>query len=47
MDGSPRFIDRMFNPKYPFEYLDEAGEITNRERLARAEAFYRERNMLD
>jgi oxygen-independent coproporphyrinogen-3 oxidase len=47
VDGSPRFIDRMFNPKYPFEYLDEVGEVTNRERLARAEAFYRERNMLD
>ena len=46
-DGSPRFIDRLFNPKYPYEYLDVAGEEALAAKLARAEAFYRERGMLD
>ena len=47
VDGSPRFIERLFNPKYPFEYLDESAASANREKLARAEAFYCERSMLD
>ena len=47
VDGSPRYIERMFNPKYPYEYLEEAGVTANREKLMRAEAFYRERGMLD
>ena len=47
VDGTPRFIERLFNPKYPFEYLDEAAASANREKLARAESFYRERSMLD
>ena len=47
VDGSPRYIERMFNPKYPYEYLDEAGAVSMQEKLTRAEAFYRERGMLD
>jgi hypothetical protein len=45
IDGTPRFIERMFNPKYPYEYLDETGETAMRDKLIRAEAFYRERGM--
>lgn len=46
-DGSPRYIERLFNPKYPYEYLDETGTTAMANKLARAEAFYRERGMLD
>ncbi len=46
-DGSPRYIERLFNPKYPYEYLDETGTNAMATKLARAEAFYRERGMLD
>ncbi len=46
-DGSPRYIERLFNPKYPYEYLDETGSTATATKLARAEAFYRERGMLD
>ena len=45
-DGSPRYIERMFNPKYPYEYLDDTGAASMQEKLSRAEAFYRERGML-
>lgn len=47
VDGSPRYIERMFNPKYPYEYLDDAGVVSMKEKLKRAEEFYRERSMLD
>ena len=47
VDGSPRYIERMFNPKYPYEYLDDSGTASMQEKLSRAEAFYRERNMLN
>lgn len=47
VDGSPRYIERLFNPKYPFEYLDETGTASLQGKLARAEAFYRERSMLE
>ena len=46
-DGSPRYIERLFNPKYPYEYLDETGDAAMANKLARAEAFYRERGMLE
>ncbi len=46
-DGSPRYIERLFNPKYPYEYLDATGDSAIQNKLARAEAFYRERGMLD
>ncbi len=46
-DGSPRYIERMFNPKYPYEYLDDTGADAMQTKLARAEAFYRERGLLD
>ena len=45
-DGSPRYIERLFNPKYPYEYLDETGDTAIRHKLERTEAFYRERGML-
>ncbi len=46
-DGSPRYIERLFNPKYPYEYLGENGQAAMSEKLARAEAFYRDRGLLD
>ncbi len=46
-DGSPRYIERVFNPKYPYEYLDETGAHAMSQKLMRAEAFYRERGMLE
>ncbi len=46
-DGSPRYIERLFNPKYPYEYLGDAGKTAMVNKLARTEAFYRERGMLD
>ena len=46
LDGTRRYIERLFNPKYPYEYLSETGDLSMQNKLARAEAFYRERNML-
>ncbi len=46
-DGSPRYIERLFNPKYPYEYLDETGSAAMAHKLERAEAFYRERGMIE
>jgi coproporphyrinogen III oxidase-like Fe-S oxidoreductase len=46
-EGKSPMIDRYFNHKYPYEYLDEAGAVSMQEKLTRAEAFYRERSMLD
>ncbi len=46
-DGAPRYIERVFNPKYPYEYLDETGSAAMAHKLSRAEAFYRERGMLE
>jgi hypothetical protein len=37
----------MFNPKYPYEYLDDTGAASMQEKLVRAEAFYRERGMME
>ena len=36
-------IERMFNPKYPYEYLDEAGLTSIDAKLSRMEDYYRER----
>ena len=36
-------IERMFNPKYPYEYLDAAGHDAIEAKLKRMEAYYRER----
>ncbi len=46
VDGSPRFIDRLFNPKYPYEYLDTLGAEAMAQKLARIEAFYRENQLV-
>lgn len=46
LDGSPRYIDRMFNPKYPYEYLEEAGEVANAAKLEKIEHFYRSRGLV-
>ena len=46
VDGSPRFIDRLFNPKYPYEYLDTAGADAMAQKLARIEAFYHENQLV-
>lgn len=46
VDHSPRFIDRLFNPKYPYEYLDAPGEEAMAQKLSRIETFYRERQMV-
>ncbi len=46
VDGSPRFIERSFNPKYPYEYLDTVGEESMAKKLAGIEAFYRDRHMV-
>ena len=43
-DGSNPLIQRLFYPKYPYEYLrDESTE----EKRSRIEFFYREQNLLD
>ncbi len=41
--GEKPFIERLFYPKYPYEYLRDE---STREKLALMEAFYRKRNML-
>ena len=46
-DGSNQFINRLFNPKYPYEYLDTAGEDAMRQKVEAVETFYRERHLLD
>lgn len=45
-DGSPRYIDRLFNPKYPYEYLDETGEAATAAKLEKIETFYRTRGLV-
>ncbi len=47
LDGSPRYIERIFNPKYPYEYLSDTGAESMKQKLERAEAFYRERHISD
>ena len=47
LDGSPRYIERIFNPKYPYEYLSDTGAEAMKQKLERAEAFYRERHLSD
>ena len=46
-DGSARYINRLFNPKYPYEYLDSDGDTVMAEQADRIEAFYRERGLLE
>ena len=46
VDGSPRYIERQFNPKYPYEYLDDAGREAVTDKLGRIESFYRERQLI-
>ena len=46
-DGSSRYINRLFNPKYPYEYLDSDGDTVMAEQADRIEAFYRERGLLE
>ena len=40
-------INRLFNPKYPYEYLDSDGDTVMAEQADRIEAFYRERGLLE
>ena len=47
VDGSPRFIDRLFNPKYPYEYLDTVGAEAMTAKIKHIEAFYASRQLLD
>ncbi|MCQ2429601.1 MAG: coproporphyrinogen dehydrogenase HemZ [Clostridia bacterium] len=46
-DDSARFINRLFNPKYPYEYLDTAGEEAMKSKIEAIETFYRERHLLE
>jgi oxygen-independent coproporphyrinogen-3 oxidase len=46
-DGSGRYINRLFNPKYPYEYLDTAGEDAMKEKNRQIEIFYKERRLTD
>lgn len=46
-DGSNRLINRLFNPKYPYEYLGEDGKAVLAEQGRAIEEFYRERNLLE
>ena len=41
-DGSPRVIERFFNPKYPYEYLSDN---KTEQKLAAAREFYTRRNL--
>jgi oxygen-independent coproporphyrinogen-3 oxidase len=41
-DGSPRVIERFFNPKYPYEYLSDN---KTEQKIAAALEFYRRRNL--
>lgn len=45
-DDSARYINRLFNPKYPYEYLDGDGDAAMAEQATRIESFYRERGLL-
>ena len=47
VDGSPRHIDRLFNPKYPYEYLDTVGSEAMADKIRRIEAFYTDRKLLE
>ncbi|MBE6558335.1 MAG: coproporphyrinogen dehydrogenase HemZ [Ruminococcaceae bacterium] len=47
VDGSPRFIERMFNPKYPYEYLDTVGADAMTHKINRIEEFYQTRRLLE
>ncbi|MGN1446165.1 MAG: hypothetical protein ACI4WV_07695, partial [Eubacteriales bacterium] len=46
-DGSSQYINRLFNPKYPYEYLDAAGEDAMKDKNRKIEAFYKERHLVD
>ena len=46
-DGSAQYINRLFNPKYPYEYLDAAGEDAMKDKNRKIEAFYKERHLVD
>ena len=46
IDGSPRYIARSFNPKYPYEYLDHFDADAMNKRIVEVEAFYRDNQML-
>ncbi|MBE6586563.1 MAG: hypothetical protein E7645_08635 [Ruminococcaceae bacterium] len=46
VDGSPRFIERLFNPKYPYEYLDTVGADAMTQKIKRIEEFYQSRHLL-
>ncbi len=41
-DGSPRVIERFFNPKYPYEYLSDN---KTEQKIAAAREFYERRNL--
>lgn len=45
-DGSSCYINRLFNPKYPYEYLDTAGEESMKDKITKIEAFYEERQLI-
>ncbi len=47
VDQSPRFIDRLFNPKYPYEYLNSVGADAMKQKIQRIEDFYRSRSLLE
>ena len=46
VDGSHCHIERLFNPKYPYEYLDTVGEDAMRDKLNRIETYYKERQLI-
>jgi oxygen-independent coproporphyrinogen-3 oxidase len=43
-DGSKPLIERLFYPKYPYEYLEDE---STEEKLGAIESFYRNRGLLD
>ncbi|MBE6693346.1 MAG: coproporphyrinogen dehydrogenase HemZ [Ruminococcaceae bacterium] len=43
--GVHKDIQRLFSPKYPYEYLDENGKVTMMEKLNKIEQFYTEKGI--
>lgn len=46
-DGSARLINRLFNPKYPYEYLGADGKTVLAAQAADIDRFYRDRGLLN
>ena len=47
VDGSPRHISRLFNHKYPYEYLDTVGSDAMTQKITAIEEFYHSRRLVE